>query len=329
MSTRFQEDEILGATYDTRLVGRLLQYVRPYYGATWLAIGLLLIASLADLAGPALYRIAIDRYIVPGTGTRTAADLRGVAGVSAVYVLVLAFGFGARWLQTYLMQLVGQRAMYDLRMHIFDHVQRLSMAFFSHTPVGRLVTRITNDVDALNELITSGAVAIFGDVFTMIGIMAIMLWMNWRLALAAFAVLPAVYVITERFRLRSRDAFRAVRTRLARINAYLNEQITGMTVTQLFTQESRRLGAFDELNAAHLEASLASTRNFSQFYPAIQLVGAFGVALLLWYGGGQIARGVATLGVLVAAIQYAERFFDPLRDLADKFNIFQAAMASS
>ncbi|HEV2281542.1 MAG TPA: ABC transporter ATP-binding protein [bacterium] len=329
MSTHFDEDPILGRAYDARLVRRLLAYVRPYGATVGLSIALLLVASLADLAGPTLYRLGIDRYIAPPGARGTGADFRGLAGLAAVYLAVLALGFGARWAQSYLMQAVGQRVMADLRAQMVAHLQALSMSFFSRTPVGRLVTRVTNDVDALNELITSGAVAIFGDVFTMIGILAIMLWMNWRLALAAFAVLPVVYVITERFRLRSREAYRAVRTRLARINAYLNEQITGMTVTQLFTQEPGRLRAFDELNAAHLDASLASTRNFSQFYPAIQLVGALGVALLLWYGGGQIARGVATLGVLVAAIQYAERFFDPLRDLADKFNIFQAAMASS
>ena len=329
MSAVFDEDPILGRAYDARLVRRLLAYVGPYRITVAASIGLLLIASLADLAGPTLYRVGIDRYIVPAGARSAGTDFRGLAGLAAVYLAVLALGFAARWAQSYLMQAVGQRVMADLRAQMIAHLQRLSMSFFARTPVGRLVTRVTNDVDALNELITSGAVAVFGDVFTMIGIMAIMLWMNWRLALAAFVVLPAVYVITERFRLRSRDAYRAVRTRLARINAYLNEQITGMTVTQLFTQEPRRLAAFDELNAAHLEASLASTRNFSQFYPAIQVIGAAGVALLLWYGGGQIVRGVATLGVLVAAIQYAERFFDPLRDLADKFNIFQAAMASS
>ena len=335
MSAVFEEDPILGRAYDARLMGRLLGYVRPYGVTVALSIALLLIASLADLAGPTLYRVGIDRYIAPSGlppagGARAAgADFRGLAGLAAVYLAVLALGFGARWGQSYLMQAVGQRVMADLRAQMIAHLQRLSMSFFARTPVGRLVTRVTNDVDALNELITSGAVAIFGDVFTMIGIVVVMVGMNWRLAVAAFAVLPAVYVITERFRLRSREAYRAVRIRLARINAYLNEQITGMTVTQLFTQEPRRLAAFDGLNAAHLEASLTSSRNFSQFYPAIQLVGALGVALLLWYGGGQIARGVATLGVLVAAIQYAERFFDPLRDLADKFNIFQAAMASS
>lgn len=329
MSVIFDEDPILGRAYDARLIRRLLGYVRPYRVTVAASIALLLVASLADLAGPTLYRVGIDRYIAPPGARSAGTDFRGLAALAAVYLVVLAFGFGARWAQSYLMQAVGQRVMADLRAQMIAHLQRLSMSFFARTPVGRLVTRVTNDVDALNELITSGAVAIFGDVFTMIGITAVMLWMDWRLALAAFIVLPAVYAITERFRLRSREAYRAVRTRLARINAYLNEQITGMTVTQLFTQEPRRLRAFDDLNAAHLEASLGATRNFSQFYPAIQFAGAIGVAVLLWYGGGQIARGVATLGVLVAAIQYAERFFDPLRDLADKFNIFQAAMASS
>ncbi len=329
MSAPFQEDEILGATYDVRLIQRLLWYVRPYLGVTWLAIGLLLIASLADLGGPALYRIAIDRYIVPGTRTHAAADLRGVAGVAAIYVIVLGIGFGARWLQTYLMQFVGQRAMYDLRMHIFDHVQRLSIAFFSRTPVGRLVTRTTNDVDALNELITSGIVAIVGDIATLAGIVVVMLWMDWRLALAIFSVVPLVYWVTDRFRVRAREAYRAVRTRLARINAYLNEQIMGMSVVQLFTQERRSLQRFEELNTDYLSASLDATRNFSQFYPTIALLGTVAVALLVWYGGGQVVQHVVTLGVLVAALQYADRFFEPIRDISDKFNIFQAAMASS
>ena len=329
MSVHFQEDEILGATYDARLIQRLLRYVRPYLGVTWLAIVLLLVASLADLGGPALYRIAIDRYIVPGTGARTASDLRGVAGVAVIYVIILAIGFGARWLQTYLMQLVGQRAMYDLRMHIFHHVQRLSMAFFSRTPVGRLVTRITNDVDALNELITSGIVAIFGDIATLVGIVVVMLWMDWRLALAILSIVPAVYWVTDRFRLRAREAYRAARTRLARINAYLNEQIMGMSVIQLFTQERRSLQRFEELNSDYLSASLDATRNFSQFYPTIALLGTVAVALLVWYGGGQVVQHAVTLGVLVAALQYADRFFEPIRDISDKFNIFQAAMASS
>jgi ATP-binding cassette, subfamily B, multidrug efflux pump len=330
MSTYFEEDPILGKIYDARLIRRLVGYVRSYRGAVGCAIALLLAASLADLAGPSLYRIAIDRYIAPEGGTRGAAmDVLGLRGVAGIYLLILGAGFIFRWAQGYLMQVVGQRVMADLRMQMFTHLQDLSIGYFTRTPVGRLVTRVTNDVDALNELITSGVVAVFGDVFMLVGIMGVLLWMNWRLALAAFSVLPVVYAITERFRRRSREAYRAIRIRLARINAYLNEHIMGMTVTQLFTQEGRSLRDFDVLNTQHLDANLDATQNFSQFYPAIQVLSATGVAVLLWYGGGQALRGLTTLGVLVAAVQYAERFFDPIRDLADKFNILQAAMASS
>ncbi|HKV45129.1 MAG TPA: ABC transporter ATP-binding protein [bacterium] len=330
MSLHFQEDDILGKTYDARLIGRLLGYVRPYRGVTGLAVALLLLAAVTDLVGPYLYRVAIDRYIVPGAeGGPTAGDLRGVAEVAVLYLAILGVGFVARWLQSYLMQFVGQRAMYDLRMHIFRHVQELPIGFFARTPVGRLLTRVTNDVDALNELITSGVVAIFGDVATLFGIMAVMLWMDWRLALVVFSVLPLVYVVTDQFRRRARDAYRAVRTRLARINAYLNEQFMGVTVVQLFTHERESLRTFETLNDHYLDASLSATRNFSQFYPAIQVVGTVAVALLLWYGGGQAVRHAVTLGVLVAALQYADRFFEPIRDISDKFNIFQAAMASS
>jgi ATP-binding cassette subfamily B multidrug efflux pump len=340
MSPDLEEDAILGKAYDARLVRRLLGYVRPYRWTVALAILLLLAASLADLSGPSLYRVAIDRYITPHApaaaqgearpgAAGTPAEMRGLAAVAVLYLLVLAAGFAARWAQTYLMQYVGQRVMADLRMRMVDHLQHLSIGFFTRTPVGRLVTRVTNDVDALNELITSGAVAIFGDLFTLVGIMGVMLWMNWRIALATFAVLPLVAAVTERFRIRSREAYRAVRTRLARINAYLSEHLTGMTVTQLFTREARSLRDFDALNASYLGANLEATANFSRFYPTIQVLGTVGVAVLLWYGGGQSLRGIATLGVLVAAIQYAERFFDPIRDLSDKFNILQAAMASA
>jgi ATP-binding cassette, subfamily B, multidrug efflux pump len=335
MSVRLEEDAILGKTYDARLMRRLLGYVRPYRRTVAAAILLLLVGSLADLAGPYLYRVAIDRYIappVPPVSPHTALPpgrFGGLVGVAVLYMVILSVGFTANWLQSYLMQFVGQRVMADLRMQMVHHFQRLSIGFFTRTPVGRLVTRLTNDVDALNELITSGVVAIFGDIFTLFGIMAVMLWMSRPLALATFAVVPIVFVITERFRSRSREVYRAVRTRLARINAYLNEQITGMTVTQLFTREPRSLRDFDTLNKSYLDANLDSTWNFSRFYPAIQFVGTLGVAILLWYGGGRAVQGLTTLGMLVAAIQYAERFFDPIRDLSDKFNILQAAMASS
>ena len=330
MNIHFEEDPILGKAYDARLIRRLVGYVRPYRGAVALAIALLLAASLADLAGPYLYRVAFDCCIAPpGPAGGPAVELHGLGRVAALFLLILAGGFLFRWGHSYLMQFVGQRVMADLRMRMFTHLQDLSVGYFTRTPVGRLVTRVTNDVDALNELITSGVVAIFGDAFMLLGIMGVLLWMDWRLALATFAVLPVVYAVTERFRVRSREAYRAIRTRLARINAYLNEHIMGMTVTQLFTREQRSLRDFDVLNTRHLDANLDATQNFSQFYPAIQVLGAAGVAILLWYGGGQALRGAVTLGVLFAAIQYAERFFDPIRDLADKFNILQAAMASS
>ncbi len=330
MNIHLEEDPITGKTYDTRLIRRLVGYVRPYRRAVAFAIVLLLAASLADLAGPYLYRVAIDQDIAPPGGAgRIAVDLRGLAGVAALFLLILAGGFIFRWTHSYLMQFVGQRVMADLRLQMFTHLQDLSIGYFTRAPVGRLVTRVTNDVDALNELITSGVVAIFGDAFMLLGIMGVLLWMDWRLALAIFAVLPVVYAVTERFRLRSREAYRAIRTRLARINAYLNEHIMGMTVTQLFTRERRSLRDFDTLNKLHLDANLDATQNMSLFYPAIQMLGTVGIAILLWYGGGQALRGAVTLGVLFAAVQYAERFFDPIRDLADKFNILQAAMASS
>ncbi|HYM68224.1 MAG TPA: ABC transporter ATP-binding protein [bacterium] len=336
MSVMVDDDQILGRAYDARLIRRLLRYVRPYHRIVAWSIAFLLIASATDLAGPWLYRIAIDRYIAPhiagapaAGALGQAADVRGLAGIAALYLAILCAGFAARWLQSNLMQYVGQRVMADLRVQMFEHLQALSAGFFTREPVGRLVTRVTNDVDALNELITSGVVAIFGDIATLVGITVVMLWMNWQLALAAFTVLPLVYAVTDRFRLRSRGAYRAVRTRLARLNAFLAEHLMGMTVTQLFNQERRSRRRFGELNTSLLDANLNSTWNFSQFYPAIQLLGAVGVAVLLWYGGGQVVRHVTTLGVLVATIQYAERFFDPLRDLSDKFNILQAAMASS
>jgi len=336
MSHLLEDDDILGRAYDARLMRRLLAYVRPYRSAVAAAIAALLFGSATDLAGPWLYRIAIDRYIapagvphLPGGAGSSAGDLRGLAGVAVLYVVILAIGFVAHWFQSYLMQFVGQGVMADMRGQMFEHLQRLPMAFFNRAPVGRLVTRVTNDVDALNDLVTSGVVAIFGDIATLLGIAAIMLWMDWRLALAAFTVLPVVYAVTERFRLRSRDIYRAVRTRLARLNAFLNEHIMGMTITQLFNQEPQTLRRFDELNTDLYAANLNSTKNYSLFYPAIQFLGSAGVAVLLWYGGGQVVRHAATLGVLVAAVQYAERFFDPLRDLSDKFNILQTAMASS
>lgn len=319
------EEDLVGR-YDGRAVRRLLGYVRPYRWRVAVAVGLLLVASATELAGPQLYRIAIDRYIAPRSG---APDLWGLSVLAAAYLLVLGVGFWARWTQNVLMQAVGQRAMADLRTEMLAHLQRLPVAFFHRNPVGRLVTRVTHDVDSLNELLTSGLVAVFGDLLTLVGVLAAMLWLDWQLALVVLATLPLVYAVTGRFRVRALEAYRAVRTRLARLNAYLNEHITGISVVQLFCREPAALARFRELNADHLQANLASVSNMSQFFPAVHLLGVLAVALLLWVGGGRAVHGWVTLGVLVAMIQYAERLFDPIRELAEKFNLLQQAMASS
>ncbi len=322
MSTHFQEDEILGKAYDARLMRRLLGYVRPYRAAVVVSIVLLLLAAAADLVGPYFVKVAIDRYIRLG-------DVGGVARIAAYYLLTLVAGAAVRYGQNYITQTVGQRVMYDLRMELFSHLQRLAVAFFTRNPVGRLMTRITNDIDALYEMVTSGVVTVFGDFFLLVGIIVAMLLLNWRLALVAFVVLPALVGMTMWFSVRSRDSYRAIRIRIARINAYLNENIMGMSIVQLFNRERANFARFDELNRDHLTAHLQAIRSFALFFPSVGFISAVATALLIWYGGGQVVRDAVTLGVLVAFIQYTERFFRPIQDLAEKYNILQSAMASS
>ena len=321
MAVHFQEDEILGKAYDARLMRRLLGYVRPYIGLVALSVVLLLLSSSASLTGPYLVRIGIDRYITPGR-------LSGLGSLTAIYLAILAAGFIFRYLQSYLMQLVGQRAMYDLRLALFAHLQRLSVRFYTHTPVGRLITRITNDIDALNEMITQGVVGIFGDLIMLVGILGVMLWMEWRLALITFTVMPLILYVTALFRVRSREIYRAVRTRLARINAYLNENITGMPIVQLFNRERRNFEQFDALNRELLGWHLRGLRAFAMFHPSVGVISALAIAFILVFGGG-VFRASVTIGLLVAFIQYAQRFFEPIEELAEKYNILQAAMASS
>lgn len=322
MSIHFQEDEILGAAYDARLMRRLLGYVRPYRGPVAIAIVLLLLTSLVSLAGPYLVRVAIDEHISPGR-------LAGLEVVILAYFGALAAQFGLRYAQTLVMQWVGQRATYDLRMELFSHLQRLSIAFFTRQPVGRLITRITNDIDALQEMITQGVVAIFGDLFTLIGIVAIMLYLDWRLALATMLVLPVIVYITAVFRRQARDSYRAIRVRIARINAFLNEHIMGMAIVQLFGREAREQERFDALNRDHLDANLSAMRSFSRFHPMVGIMGATAAAIIIAYGGTRALSGAISVGLVVAFIQYAQRFFEPIEDLAEKYNILQAAMASS
>jgi ATP-binding cassette subfamily B protein len=322
MSTAFHEDEIIGAAYDARLMRRLMGYVRPYRAAVALAVVLLLLTSAASLVGPYIVRIAIDDHITPGR-------LEGLGVVILAYLGALTAAFVLRYAQTYMMARVGQHAMYDLRMELLTHLQRLSVGFYTRQPVGRLVTRVTNDIEALNEMITQGVVAIFGDLVTLVGIVAILLYLDWRLALATMLVLPAIILFTARFRAMAREAYRAIRVRLARINAFLNEHIMGMGIVQLFGREAREQARFEELNREHLAATMVSLRSFAIFHPVVGAMSAVAVAIIIGYGGAQALAGTISVGLVVAFVQYAQRFFEPIEDLAEKYNILQAAMASA
>lgn len=317
-----EEDAVAPASRDWRLLLRLLGYLRPHLAAV--AVSFVLIVALAgiDLAGPYLTKIAIDRHIAAG-------DADGLARVAALFGLVLAAGFALRFLQTYIMQMAGQRIMQDMRRQIFAHLQRLHVAYFDRNPVGRLMTRVTTDVDAVNELFTSGVVTVFGDLFTLVGIMAVMLTLDWKLALATFAVIPLFFVLTDWFRRGARQSFRETRKWVARINAFLQENLSGMAVVQLYGREERNREDFAGINRKHYDANMQAIFYYAVFYPLIELLAALAVALILIYGGGQVVAGAVTLGVLVAFIQYSERFWRPISDLSEKFNILQAAMAAA
>ncbi|MEO5935654.1 MAG: ABC transporter ATP-binding protein, partial [Terriglobales bacterium] len=245
------------------------------------------------------------------------------------YVGALVFAFVLEFSQTYLMLWTGQKAMFDLRTQIFGHLQRLHISFFDKNPVGRLVTRVTSDVDALNDMYTSGVIAIFEDIFVLLGIVIIMLYMDWRLALITFAVLPVIFFATLRFRKSVRESFRRIRTAIARINAYTQEHISGMTVLQLFNREERSYGEFKAVNKQHMEAYKDAIRAHAIYYPVVEVLSAIAVASVIWFGGNQALRDTVSPGILVAFIQYAQRFFRPIQDLSEKYNILQSAMASS
>ncbi|MGH9323852.1 MAG: ABC transporter ATP-binding protein [Vicinamibacteria bacterium] len=321
-STGFHEEEALGKVYDRRLMRRLLAYLGPYKLAVVFSLLLVIVGSGLKLVGPYLTKIAIDDHIATG-------NLEGLDEVALIYVLALALQFGLSFFQVYIMNMAGQRVMFDMRREIFSHLQRLQPAFFDRNPVGRLVTRVTTDVDALNELFTSGVVTIFGDIFMLLGIMVVLVYLDWRLALVTFTVLPALFAVTMIFKRRVREVYRKVRTRIAMLNAFIQENIVGMQVVQLFRQEPRKFGQYSELNRQHTDANLESIFQYALFYPAIEFLGAVAVALIIWYGGGQILLGALTIGGLVAFIQYSEKFFRPISDLSEKFNILQGAMASS
>jgi ATP-binding cassette subfamily B multidrug efflux pump len=317
-----QEEDVLGKAYDARLMRRLLQYLRPYTRFVAIALSAIISASVLQLAQPYLMKLAIDRYIARG-------DLAGLNWIAGAFLVILLASFALEYLQTWVLQMTGQRIMFDMRRQIYEHLQRLDLQFFDRNPVGRLMTRVTTDVDVLNDLFTAGVVSIFGDVFTLLGIMIVLVVMDWRLALVAFAVLPLIVVVTQWFRRNVRDSYRTVRTWIARINAFLQEHITGMATVQLFRRERRSFSRFDEINRAHRDANVESIFYYAVFYPAIEVIGALASALIIWFGGGWTMQGTLTLGSLVAFLQYSQRFFRPISDMSEKFNVLQAAMASS
>src|SRR5215831_19431886 len=330
------EEEVLGKAYDSRLMKRLLTYLRPYRWQTGIALASILLKVGADVLGPYLTKVVIDRYLAPVKGLRTPFDgflsknpFTGVAQVALLYVGLLVFSFLLEYLQTYFMQWAGQMVMFDLRSQIFRHLQRMHIGFYDKNPVGRLVTRVTTDVDALNEMFTAGVVSIFEDVFVLVGIITIMAWMNWKLALITFAVLPLIFWATMIFRVKVRDSYRRIRVAIARINSYLQEAVSGMLVLQLFNREKRAYKQFSDINASHMEAFKDAIMAYAVYYPVVEILSAVAAAALIWIGGGDVVRNAATVGVLVAFMQYAQRFFRPIQDLSDKYNILQSAMAAS
>ncbi|MGB8731868.1 MAG: ABC transporter ATP-binding protein [Candidatus Sulfotelmatobacter sp.] len=354
-----QEEEILGKAYDSRLMARLLKYLRPYRWQVAIALVSIFLKSFADVLGPYLTKVAIDRYLSPAKGLSSGfwswlspRAITGIAQIASIYVGLLVFSFLLEFLQTYFMQWTGQKVMFDLRRQIFRHLQRLHVAFFDKNPVGRLVTRVTTDVDALNEMFTSGVVSIFEDIFVLLGILGVMLCMNWKLALITFGVLPFIVYSTKIFRDRVRDSYRRIRVAIARINSYLQEHVSGMVVLQLFNRERKAYNRFSEINRNHMDAYKDAIMAYSVYYPVVEILSAIAIACVIWFGGGDVMRHiqassvavsfnwktliafrlvptVASLGVLVAFIQYALRFFRPIMDFSEKYNILQSAMAAS
>lgn len=339
MAETFHEEEILGKAYDSRLMRRLLTYLRPYKGVVAVAFLATLLYGVLQAVPPYLMKMEVDRYLDPTSSGRGPAFLahflspRPAVGIFQLAVVLflptMLVTFVLQFGQSFAMQVVGQKVMYDLRREIFAHLQRLQLSFYDHHPVGRMVTRLTTDVDVLNDLFGSGVVAIFGDFFTLLSIMAVMLAVNWKLALLTFSVLPVIVLVTMWFRRAVRDSYRRIRVAIARINAYLQEHITGMAVLQLFNREERSYEEFVRINRIHMEAYKDSILAYGLFYPAVELLGVGAIAIILDYGGWMSLRGAVSVGTAIAFIQYSQRFFRPIQDLSDKYNILQSAMASS
>jgi ATP-binding cassette, subfamily B, multidrug efflux pump len=327
----FREEEKLGKLYDTQLTHRLMKYLRPYRMQVVGAVSMTLGITAMELVGPGLFAVAIDRFLLPGLAhsiPRSAA-LSGLLWIVAAFLGSLVASFGLQYVQVRIMQSIGQKTMYDLRKEIFQHLQRLPMSFFDQSPVGRLVTRTTTDVDALNDLFASGVVAMLNDFVLLISMAVWLFVMQPRLALATLSPLPFMIVLTYFFRTRVRDANRRIRTAIARINGFLQEHVSGMAIVQLFNREQKARKQFAELNRVHMEAYKDAIDAFAFFFPAVEFLSMGGVALLFWVGGVRVVAGTIQVGVLISFMMYAQRFFRPIQDLSEKFNILQSAMAAS
>ncbi len=320
--TSHHEEEALGKAYDARLMRRLLQYLRPYRTRVVFTIAVLLAAAALELVPPWLTKVALDRAIA-GRDTHLLLVLTGVFIITILLAFLLEYG------QTILTTWLGQKVMYDLRKQIFEHLQRLDLRFYDRNPVGRLMTRVTSDVEVLNELFSSGVVTVFGDVFTLVLIVVALFVMNWRLALVTLSVLPIVVLFAAVFRQKIRDAYRDIRTRLARINAFLQEHLSGMAVVQLFGREQDTAQRFRQVDHHYLDAHLRSITYYALFFPVIEVLTSVSLALIVSYGAFEIVHGRLTVGAIAAFLQYARRFFRPIQDLSEKYNMLQGAMASS
>lgn len=340
------EEEVLGKAYDARLMKRLLTYLWPYKWHAFTALVLTILSAPLGLAGPPLTKVAIDLFLAPDPSKPVsgfalfiknlaerfgfgANAYQGIVFIAIIFLIANLAAFAVQYTQAIVIQTMGQYIMYDLRKQIFAHLQKLSVQFYDRNPVGRLMTRLTTDVDALNEMFTAGVIAIFGDVAMIFFIVIIMFVVNWRLALVSFSILPLLAALTTWFRLGARSSFREVRVRIARINAFLQEHITGMPVVQLFNREEKEMRRFDTINRAHWKANIDTIFYYAVFYPAVEIISALGIALIVWYGGGQVVRNAASLGTLFFFLQLLRYFYEPISDISEKYNILQSAMASS
>ncbi len=318
----FREDEILGKAYDSRLMKRLLKYVKPYWKHVVVSIILVLILAVLNPLRPYITKFAIDDYILK-------SNYSGLVKLALLLFGILFLQGILQYLLGYITGWIGQKTIFDLRMEVFQHLQRLSLRFFDKNPTGRLVTRATNDVESLNEMYSSGIILVFGDIFTIVGILYFMFKLSFELSLVTLSVLPLLFYATFLFRKKAREVYREVRTLIARINAFLQEHFSGVSVVQIFNVEEKEFQKFEQINAKYRDANIKSIFYYAVFYPAVELISAVGIALIIWYGGGEVIKGAVTIGTLISFMQYTEMFFRPVRDLSEKYNIFQTAMASA